>query len=109
MIHNFKNGSLVYCRFGEKYLTDLEKRKNSLISMTNQPHTNLASASYLINVKKYNTPDDIRNTHGLHELIMLLFCKGLDIKVLNKKELQFCKDVIAMNKLKFLKNGVCAI
>jgi hypothetical protein len=65
--------------------------------------------SYLIDVKKYNTPDDIRNTHGLHELIMLLFCKGLDIKVLNKKELQFCKDVIAMNKLKFLKNGVCAI
>ena len=28
---------LVYCRFGEKYVTDLEKRKNSNISSLNAP------------------------------------------------------------------------
>lgn len=43
---------LVYCRFGEKYLNDLEKRKNSNISSINQPTLNLSSASYLINIKK---------------------------------------------------------
>jgi hypothetical protein len=43
---------LIYCRFGEKYITDLEKRKNSLLSHSNLPHTDLGSASYLINIKK---------------------------------------------------------
>ena len=43
---------LIYCRFGEKYITDLEKRKNSVLSQSNQPHTNLGCASYLINIKK---------------------------------------------------------
>jgi hypothetical protein len=43
---------LVYCRFGEKYISDLEKRKNSVLSQSNQPHTNLGCASYLINIKK---------------------------------------------------------
>mmetsp|Transcript_37006 Transcript_37006/g.56735 ORF Transcript_37006/g.56735 Transcript_37006/m.56735 type:complete len:106 (+) Transcript_37006:976-1293(+) len=52
IINSYKQGSLVYCRFGEKYVTDLEKRKNSVLAQCNQPHTNLASASYLINVKK---------------------------------------------------------
>jgi hypothetical protein len=26
---------LIYCRFGEKYITDLEKRKNSVLSQSN--------------------------------------------------------------------------
>ena len=44
---------LVYCRFGEKYIADMEKRKNSNISALNTPaHTAFNSASYLINVKK---------------------------------------------------------
>jgi hypothetical protein len=31
---------LVYCRFGEKYITDMEKRKSSNISSLNTPaHT----------------------------------------------------------------------
>ena len=41
---------IVYCRFGEKYISDLEKRKNSNISSLNAP--NQSSASYLINIKK---------------------------------------------------------
>ena len=28
---------LVYCRYGDKYLADMEKRKNSNISQVNQP------------------------------------------------------------------------
>jgi len=43
---------LIYCRFGEKYVTDLEKRKNSNISALNAPSSSLGSASYLINIKK---------------------------------------------------------
>lgn len=43
---------LVYCRLGEKYVADLEKRKNSNISALNQPSQCLGSASYLINVRK---------------------------------------------------------
>jgi len=43
---------LVYCRFGEKYITDLEKRKNSNISSLNTPQMNVGSCSYLINIKK---------------------------------------------------------
>jgi len=41
---------IVYCRFGEKYISDLEKRKNSNITSLAAP--NLSSASYLINIKK---------------------------------------------------------
>ena len=41
---------IVYCRLGEKYISDLEKRKNSNISSLNAP--NLATAAYLINIKK---------------------------------------------------------
>lgn len=43
---------LIYCRFGEKYLQDIEKRKNSILTEQNQPSINLASASYLLNIKK---------------------------------------------------------
>lgn len=43
---------LVYCRLGEKYVIDLEKRKNSHLIAINQPTSNLATASYLINIKK---------------------------------------------------------
>jgi hypothetical protein len=50
---NAKNANrLVYCRFGEKYVTDLEKRKNSNISSLNAPNACLGSASYLINIRK---------------------------------------------------------
>ena len=52
MINAKEAGRLVYCRFGEKYITDLEKRKNSNLSALNQPTTNLSSATYLINIKK---------------------------------------------------------
>lgn len=43
---------LVYCRFGDKYITDLEKRKNSNITALNTPNMTVASCSYLINIKK---------------------------------------------------------
>ena len=43
---------IVYCRFGDKYITDLEKRKNSNISALNTPNMTVASCSYLINIKK---------------------------------------------------------
>jgi hypothetical protein len=43
---------LVYCRFGEKYVADLEKRKNSNITALNAPSQGIGSASYLINIKK---------------------------------------------------------
>ena len=43
---------LVYCRFGPKFLGDLEKRKNSNLTSSNLPTTTLANASYLINIKK---------------------------------------------------------
>ena len=43
---------IVYCRFGEKFIQDLEKRKNSNLVTTNQPTSSLANASYLINIKK---------------------------------------------------------
>lgn len=52
MVNNWHRGRLVYCRFGEKYMQDLEKRKTSILSQANLPSTNLASASYLLNVKK---------------------------------------------------------
>ena len=41
---------VVYCRLGEKYIQDLEKRKNSNIASV-QP-TNMNTATYLINIKK---------------------------------------------------------
>ena len=60
---------LIYCRFGEKYITDLEKRKNSVLSQSNQPHTNLGSVSFLINIKKlieeHNIEGDKRDFKSL--------------------------------------------
>jgi hypothetical protein len=52
MINAKEVNRLVYCRFGEKYVTDLEKRKNSNLTSLNQPTPSLSSASYLINIKK---------------------------------------------------------
>ena len=52
MLNAREAGKLVYCRFGDKYLNDLEKRRNSNISALNMPTQNLGSASYLINIKK---------------------------------------------------------
>mmetsp|Transcript_4821 Transcript_4821/g.7261 ORF Transcript_4821/g.7261 Transcript_4821/m.7261 type:complete len:336 (-) Transcript_4821:2969-3976(-) len=52
MINAKEVNRLVYCRFGEKYVTDLEKRRNSNLHSLNQPMPNLSSASYLINIKK---------------------------------------------------------
>lgn len=52
MINAHAANRLIYCRFGEKYISDLEKRKNSVLAHSNQPHLNLGSASYLINIKK---------------------------------------------------------
>lgn len=52
MINAHAANRLVYCRFGDKYISDLEKRKNSVLAHSNQPHLNLGSASYLINIKK---------------------------------------------------------
>jgi hypothetical protein len=46
------SGKLIYCRFGEKYLTDMERKLKSAISSINAPQTNLSTATYLINIKK---------------------------------------------------------
>ena len=32
---------IVYCRFGEKFISDLQKRKHSNICQTNQPSSSL--------------------------------------------------------------------
>jgi hypothetical protein len=37
LINAKQAGKLVYCRMGEKFVTDLEKRKNSNISSLNAP------------------------------------------------------------------------
>ena len=42
---------MVYCRFGDKYIQDLEKKKNSVLQ-NNGLGTNFATHSYLINIKK---------------------------------------------------------
>lgn len=52
LINSREAGKLVYCRFGEKYVTDLEKKRNSNISSLNMPQMSSVSASYLINIKK---------------------------------------------------------
>jgi hypothetical protein len=52
LINSREAGKLVYCRFGDKYVADLEKRRNSNISSLNVPSMNSVSASYLINIKK---------------------------------------------------------
>lgn len=52
IINSFHSKKLIYCRYGEKYVTDLEKRKNSSLAQSNLPSQNLASASYLLNIKK---------------------------------------------------------
>lgn len=61
MINAKEVGRLVYCRYGEKYMQDIEKRRSSNIASINQP-INYASASYLINIKKliedYNMESD---------------------------------------------------
>ena len=44
--------TLIYCRFGEKYLSDMERRMKSQITAISQPSTNLSTATYLINIKK---------------------------------------------------------
>lgn len=46
------NNSLIYCRFGEKYLADMERKLKSVITSINQPSSNLSTATYLINIKK---------------------------------------------------------
>ena len=59
---------LIYLRFGEKYLNDMEKRKNSLSGQGVIP-TSMATASYLINVKKlideHNIKGDKRDFKSL--------------------------------------------
>lgn len=42
---------LVYCRFGDKYLTELEKKKPSTVVANNQP-SGFTNASTLLNIKK---------------------------------------------------------
>jgi hypothetical protein len=32
LINSYAANRLIYCRFGEKYITDLEKRKNSVLA-----------------------------------------------------------------------------
>lgn len=46
------SNSLIYCRFGEKYLADMERKLKSVITSINQPSSNLSTATYLINIKK---------------------------------------------------------
>jgi len=52
IIDSFHRKKLVYCRYGEKYVMDLEKRKKSSLAESNLPSQNLASASYLLNIKR---------------------------------------------------------
>ena len=52
MLNAREAGRLVYCRFGEKYLQDMERRQKSNLTAINQPTSNLSSATYLINIKK---------------------------------------------------------
>lgn len=60
---------MIYCRYGEKYITDLEKRKKSSLAESNLPSQNLASASYLLNIKRlieeYNTDTDKKDLKKL--------------------------------------------
>ena len=37
IISSWKNKKLIYCRYGEKYITDLEKRKKSSLAESNLP------------------------------------------------------------------------
>ena len=52
IINNNAKSKIVYCRLGEKYIVDLEKRKNSTLAQSNQATTNFATFAYLINIKK---------------------------------------------------------
>lgn len=52
IIESFHKKKLIYCRYGEKYVQDLEKRKRSSLAESNLPSQNLASASYLLNIKR---------------------------------------------------------
>lgn len=52
IINSFYKKKLIYCRYGEKYVLDLEKRKKSSLAESNLPSQNLASASYLLNIKR---------------------------------------------------------
>lgn len=52
IIESFHKKKLIYCRYGEKYVHDLEKRKKSSLAESNLPSQNLASASYLLNIKR---------------------------------------------------------
>jgi hypothetical protein len=52
IIESFYRKKLIYCRYGEKYVLDLEKRKKSSLAESNLPSQNLASASYLLNIKR---------------------------------------------------------
>ena len=37
MVNNWQRNRLIFCRFGEKHLETLEKRKNSNLAQSNQP------------------------------------------------------------------------
>jgi hypothetical protein len=64
-----KDGKLVYCRFGKKYITNLERQLNScLISNPTQVSTTLKSATYLLNIKKLIKEHNIDSEHNFHKL-----------------------------------------
>ena len=52
MVQNWQRNRLIYCRYGEKHLEAMEKRKSSNLASANQPMQNLGTASYLLNIKK---------------------------------------------------------
>jgi hypothetical protein len=54
IINSSKAERIVYCRFGQKYISDLEKKKNSQLKDNSNPHyvPGLGSFAYLINIKK---------------------------------------------------------
>ena len=52
MVSNWNRNRLIYCRFGEKHLETMEKRRKSNLAEANQPMSNLGTASYLLNIKK---------------------------------------------------------
>lgn len=96
MVNNWKRDRLIYCRFGEKYMKDLQKRQNSALAPSNQPLTNLGGASYLLNLKKIieeNNEEQEKQKKPLPE-------EGLGKKGAAKKEKKKEEEPVSFYKLK---------
>lgn len=69
IVAQHKEGKLVYCRFGKKYLANLEKQMNSLLPGNQATvSTSAKSASFLINVKKLIKDHNIDSEHNFAKM-----------------------------------------